>query len=70
MLYRNWRSGAFTKLIDRYIVLSQFAAGRFAGAALNGGHPGPGRGVGHLLAGGRHVFARRDAAGVVGGPPG
>ena len=30
MLYRNWRSGAFTRLIDRYIVLSQFAAGRFA----------------------------------------
>ena len=30
MLYRNWRGGAFTDLIDRYIVLSQFAAGRFA----------------------------------------
>ena len=30
MLYRNWRGGAFTGLIDRYIVLSQFASGRFA----------------------------------------
>jgi glycosyltransferase involved in cell wall biosynthesis len=30
MLYRNWSGGTFTSLIDRYIALSQFAAGRFA----------------------------------------
>jgi len=34
MLYRNWRSGTYTGLIDRYIVLSQFAAGRFAAQGL------------------------------------
>jgi glycosyltransferase involved in cell wall biosynthesis len=30
MLYRNWRSGTFTGLVDRYVVLSRFAAGLFA----------------------------------------
>lgn len=34
MLHRNWRSGAFTNLVDRYIALSQFAATRFAAEGL------------------------------------
>ena len=34
MLHRNWRSGAFTNLVDRYIALSQFAAARFAAQGL------------------------------------
>jgi mono/diheme cytochrome c family protein len=44
------------------IALSALAAGYVAGAALHGVHPGPRRSVQHLLAWGRHVFARSDAA--------